>query len=85
MRIIQLAIVAALLGLSSLAFAAEEFNKECAMGLALGQRIATDCSVSWTNPDDGKTYCFSSEASKDMFMQAPAVNLRKAYDQFGRR
>ena len=31
---------------SILLFAAEgEFNKECAMGLAMGQHIPTDCSV----------------------------------------
>jgi hypothetical protein len=46
MRVIQTAVLAVLLGASSLLFAAEgEFNKECAMGLAMGQHIPTDCSV----------------------------------------
>ena len=56
MRVMQMAILAVLLGVSSLLFAAEgEFNKECAMGLAMGQHIPTDCSVNWTDPADGKT------------------------------
>lgn len=85
-RVIQTAILGLLLGASSLLFAAEpEFNKECAMGLAVGQHIPTDCSVNWTDPADGKTYCFSSSKSKDMFLQAPTVNLKKAQTEFGRR
>lgn len=35
MRAIQTAILAVPLGISSLTFAADEFNKECAMGLAM--------------------------------------------------
>lgn len=86
MRVMQMAILAALLGVSSLLFAAEgEFNKECAMGLAMGQHIPTDCSVNWTDPADGKTYCFSSTKTKDMFLNAPTVNLKKAQAEFGRR
>jgi hypothetical protein len=86
MRVIQLAIMAVVLGASSLLFAAEgEFNKECAMGLAMGQHIPTDCSVNWTNPADGKTYCFSSAETRDMFLNASTVNLKKAQAEFGRR
>lgn len=85
MRAIQTAILALSLGTSSLTFAADEFNKECAMGLAMGQHILTDCSINWTNPDDGKSYCFSSNATKSMFLKTPTVNLRKAYEQLGRR
>lgn len=86
MRVIQTAILAVLLGASSLLFAAEgEFNKECAMGLAMGQHFPTDCSVNWTNPADGKTYCFSSTQTRDMFLNAPTVNLKKAQAEFGRR
>lgn len=86
MRVMQMAILAVLLGVSSLLFAAEgEFNKECAMGLAKGQHIPTDCSVNWTDPADGKTYCFSSTKTKDMFLNAPTVNLKKAQAEFGRR
>ena len=38
------------------------------MGLASGQTVKTDCSVSWTD-EDGKVYCFSSEASKETFLR----------------
>ncbi|MGA8688762.1 MAG: hypothetical protein WB662_02335, partial [Methyloceanibacter sp.] len=41
-----------------------EFDNSCAMGLASGQVVKTDCSVNWT-AEDGKVYCFSSEASKE--------------------
>src|SRR6476620_4747315 len=34
-----------------------EFGNECATGLASGQEVKTDCSVSWSAPD-GKVYCF---------------------------
>ncbi len=86
MRVMQMAILAVLLGVSSLLLAAEgEFNKECAMGLAMGQHIPTDCSVNWTDPADGKTYCFSGTKSKDMFLNAPTVTLKRAQAEFGRR
>ena len=47
-----------------------EFDDSCAMGLASGQVVKTDCSVNWTAPD-GKVYCFSTEASKEAFPQEP--------------
>jgi len=56
-----------------------EFDDGCAMGLASGQMVKTDCSVSWTNPDDGKVYCFSSENSKAAFLEDPKGNLSKAH------
>ena len=37
-----------------------EFDNSCAMGLADGQMVKTDCSINWTAPD-GKVYCFSSD------------------------
>jgi YHS domain-containing protein len=54
-----------------------EFSNECAMGLASGQEVKTDCSVNWT-ADDGKVYCFSTEASKETFLKNPAENVQKA-------
>ena len=38
-----------------------EFGNSCAMGLASGQEVKTDCSVNWT-AGEGKVYCFSSHA-----------------------
>ncbi|MGH6803611.1 MAG: hypothetical protein ACREC3_09620, partial [Methyloceanibacter sp.] len=56
-----------------------EFDDQCAMGLASGQNVKTDCSVNWTD-EDGHVYCFSSEASKESFLKDPAGNLKKAQD-----
>jgi YHS domain-containing protein len=55
-----------------------EFDDSCAMGLASGQTIHTDCSVNWINPDDGKVYCFSSESSKAAFLKDPKGNIQRA-------
>lgn len=54
-----------------------EFGKQCAMGLAMGKRVDTDCKVNWQDKDS-KTYCFGDENSKAMFMKDPAGNLEKA-------
>ena len=58
-----------------------EFNDSCAMGLASGQVVKTDCSVNWTAPD-GKVYCFSTEASKVTFLKNPDENIQKAQEFF---
>jgi YHS domain-containing protein len=58
-----------------------EFDNSCAMGLAEGQTVKTDCSVNWT-ADDGKVYCFSTEASKEAFLKNPAENIQKAKEFF---
>lgn len=55
------------------------FDDSCAMGLADGQMVKTDCSVTWTD-DDGKVYCFSSESSKAAFLKDPSGNIAKAKD-----
>jgi len=53
-----------------------EYDNMCAMGLALGQDVQTDCSI---NAEiDGKTYCFGNEKAKTLFMKDPAGNLAKA-------
>ncbi len=54
-----------------------EFDEGCAMGLADGQMVKTDCSVSWT-AEDGKVYCFSSENSKSAFLKDPKANIALA-------
>jgi YHS domain-containing protein len=70
---------AMLLGLATAAFAATgEYDDLCAMGLALGKEIKTDCSVNATI--DGKTYCFGNEDAKTIFMKDPKGNLAKAQD-----
>ncbi|MGC2408701.1 MAG: hypothetical protein WA441_01460 [Methyloceanibacter sp.] len=54
-----------------------EFDNSCTMGLAEGQTVKTDCSVNWT-AEDGKVYCFSTEASKEAFLKNPTENIQKA-------
>ena len=57
------------------------FDNSCAMGLASGQLVKTDCSVNWTAPD-GKIYCFSTERSKLAFLKDPDENIQKAREFF---
>jgi YHS domain-containing protein len=65
------------LGLATAAFAATgEFDNMCAMGLATGKAVKTDCSVS--EQIGGKTYCFGNEAARAEFMKDPQGNLAKA-------
>ena len=64
---------------SSTAAVKGEFDNSCAMGLAEGQTVKTDCSVNWTAPD-GKVYCFSSENSKATFLKNAEANIKKAQD-----
>jgi YHS domain-containing protein len=58
-----------------------QFDDYCVMGLAGGQTVKTDCSVSWT-AEDGKRYCFSTEASKEAFLKNPTENIQKAREFF---
>ena len=54
-----------------------EFGGQCAMSLAEGQQVATNCSVKWAAPD-GKTYCFGDEDAKQRFLKDPDGNLERA-------
>jgi len=56
-----------------------EFGGQCALGLAEGHSIATDCSISWT-AKDGKRYCFSSEQARKQFLEDPQGNIQRALD-----
>jgi hypothetical protein len=58
---------------------AGEYSNMCAMGLATGQKINTDCSIS--SQVDGKAYCFGSKEAMTEFMKDPKGNLAKA-DEF---
>lgn len=55
-----------------------EYGDMCAMGLALGKKMETDCSIN--GMIGGKTYCFGSEEAKTTFMKDPEGNLAKASD-----
>ena len=53
-----------------------EYDNMCTMGLALGKKVDTDCSIS--GMIGGKTYCFGNQDAKTMFMKDPQGNLAKA-------
>jgi len=69
---------ALLLGLGTTAALAvnDEFSNKCAMGLASGNDIQTDCSINMEI--QGKTYCFGSKEAMTQFMADPTGNLAKA-------
>lgn len=60
----------------SLSAAAAEMGGNCTTGLSMGHMMQTDCSVK--TEYQGKTYCFSSEQSKQTFMADPEAVLGKA-------
>ena len=48
----------------------------CSWGLANHKYVQTNCSIN--TKIKGKTYCFSSEDAKKLFMKNPSANLAKA-------
>ena len=72
-----------LLGMATAAMAATgEFGNRCAMGLAMGKDIPTDCSVS--APLGGKTYCFIDKVAMMEFQKNPTENLAKAQANYSK-
>lgn len=55
---------------------AGEYGDKCAMGAAIGKEVPTDCKVNLMIK--GKTYCFSSEGSKSLFLEDTKGNIEKA-------
>ena len=64
--------------LFSTAAMAGEFGNYCAMNLAQGKKVATDCSINAMI--GGKEYCFFNTAAKENFMKDSKVLLAKASD-----
>ena len=54
-----------------------EYDGHCAMSMAEGTGISTNCAVVWLSPE-GKIYCFLNQAAKEQFLQAPRENLQRA-------
>ena len=54
-----------------------EGEGRCAMSAAQGSSLPTSCSVVWISPQD-KLYCFSSEKAKQLFLEDPEKNERRA-------
>ncbi len=72
-------VTALILGLATAGVQAAEaeFEKNCAMGMAMKKRIPTECSVMWKS-ENGKTYCFGDQTAKDEFLKDQEGNLKKA-------
>ena len=82
MRIRASAFVAGSALLSTLALA-EEFENICAWALDdRGVERKTDCSVNWKDLATGKTYCFSNEQTRMLFLQDPEENVPKAEEAY---
>ena len=73
---IAAAIVSTMMIATAAVAATGEYDNMCAMGLALGEDIKTDCSIN--GEIGGKTYCFGNEEAKTTFMKDPQGNLAKA-------
>jgi len=70
-----------LLGLATAALAVTgEFGNRDAMSLVNGKDTPTDCSINESY--GGKTYCFSSQKEREVFMKSPAENLAKAHKEW---
>jgi hypothetical protein len=54
----------------------KEYGNVCAMSLALGKEVQTDCTI--YAQIDGAEYCFGNEDAKATFMKDPQGNLAKA-------
>jgi len=57
-------------------FRPKEYGHMCAMSLARGKEVETDCSIN--AQIDGMTYCFGNEDARATFMKDPQGNLTKA-------
>lgn len=55
---------------------AGEFSNYCLLSLSEGHFLKTDCSVN--SNYQGKSYCFGSEISKDIFLKTPDEFIKKA-------
>ena len=76
-------VTALLMALFPLTGAAGEYDDNCATGLAIYDvLVETDCSVNWTDETTGKVYCFSSEGTRDQFLEDAQANIRKAEQRF---
>jgi YHS domain-containing protein len=54
-----------------------QFGGQCATALAEGRHVMTDCKTAWTD-QDGKAYCFSSDAARKSFLENPVEHLQRA-------
>lgn len=57
------------------------YDGQCAMGMAVGNPVPTDCSIVWDD-EDGSRFCFASEQSKSQFLENSAFNKIKADEYY---
>jgi hypothetical protein len=68
MRIGAVCLAAVLAAASITVVGAEpQFGGHCAMSVAQGTPVPTDCSIYWISPQD-KLYCFVSAQARDRFL-----------------
>lgn len=80
---LTLTVLAAPIALGPVALAAEKmFGGHCAMSVAEGEPVPTDCSIYWISPDD-KLYCFVSVQARETFL-ANAPRNEQLADAFWR-
>jgi len=75
MKVLRLIAAVVLVLVAGLAMAAE-FDGNCAVSLSEGRMFKTKCTIK--TEYEGKEYCFSSEASKDTFLENPREIIKKA-------
>ena len=59
-----------------------QYQGHCAMSVAEGTPVATDCSIYWISPED-KLYCFANAAARQQFLANEPRNKQLA-DAFWR-
>jgi hypothetical protein len=82
LRLLLPALVLSLAAAGPSLAADKQFDGQCAMSVAMGTPVPTDCSIYWISPED-KLYCFSSVASREMFLANEPRNEKLA-DAFWR-
>ena len=75
-RLLTVFAIAVAMQVSAMPAQVGEYGNQCALGMASGKEVETDCSVS--EDIDGKTYCFGDEDARAAFMEDPAANVEKA-------
>jgi len=66
-----------------IAVGAGEFGDNCTFSLSEGRLFKTHCLI--TTVYEGKIYCFSSESSKDAFLEDPKAMLTKAHSFYDKQ
>lgn len=80
---VKTCLIGAMVGATLLSFGAAaetmhgEFGNECVTNLALGRTSMTDCSINTVYK--GKTLCFGTEKSRELFLKNPDELLLRAH------